>query len=192
MKTLIPLLENHYIHEPQKLRDHVWRVREVALRLAAVHHIDRDACEVAALGHDLFRARPQEFYREHAAHFRLLRPEYADAPLMYHGAIAAAWLQAEHGVEDQAVLFAVADHTTLSARAALLPLAQNIFLADKLEPAKKGRNNQKILTLAETDLRLATLMLVEQMIDGMEREARFPVSQDLRDAHRILSHANHT
>lgn len=191
MKTLIALLENHYDHEPQKLRDHVWRVRDVALRLAAAHRIDPDACNVAALGHDLFRARSQEFYHEQAAQYGLTRAEYANVPLMYHGPIAAAWLQAEHGVMPQDVFLAIADHTNLSARAALLPLAQVIFLADKLEPAKKGRNNANLLALAQTDLRLATLALVEQMVEVIEREAHFPVSHDLRDAYRLLASPNH-
>lgn len=190
MKTLIPLLEQHYAHEPQKLRDHVWRVREVARHLAAIHHIDQELCEVAALGHDLFRARSQEFYRAQAAHFGVTRPDYEAVPLMYHGAIAAAWLHAEHGVTDAALLFAVADHTNLSSRAALLPLAQIIFLADKLEPGKKGRNNENILALAATDLRLATLALAEQMMAVIEQEGHFPVPADLREAYSLLESAH--
>ena len=40
---------------PEKLQKHVKRVERGALRLAAIHELDRDICAAAAAGHDLFR-----------------------------------------------------------------------------------------------------------------------------------------
>ena len=41
---------------PDKLRSHIYRVRDVGLELASRHDIDEERAELAVLGHDVARA----------------------------------------------------------------------------------------------------------------------------------------
>src|SRR5262245_20380032 len=115
------------------LRDHVYRVEEVAATLASRHGVDVELARIAALGHDLARGVPEGALLDLAIEHGLAPDEVERAePILIHGPIATRILAAEFNVSDPAILLGVASHTT--ARAGMDRLEQVLFLADKIEP----------------------------------------------------------
>ena len=160
---------------PPALAEHVLRVTDEAVRLAAIHGVDREAATIAALAHDLLRGQSPE---------RLLviceEQNYAaDAvdrmePILMHGPLAVPILREQHKVLDADVLGAVAAHTT--ARPGMTKLQKLIFVADKIEPHKMGGRPpvMRVGDLAEEDLDAALLAYLEyHIVYAMER--RWPL-----------------
>ncbi len=119
---------------PAGLQAHVERVRGIARGLAERHGVDAGRAELAAAAHDVARhVSPAQLLAE-AERLRLpVNTVERRLPILLHGAVGAAWL-ADDGWADADTLDAVRWHTT--ARDGLSPLAQVVFVADKLDPAK--------------------------------------------------------
>lgn len=143
---------------PQRLQRHVERVVEEALELGAAWDIDPERIELAAWGHDLFRASaPGELLSmSQEAGITIEQPE-RDEPVLLHGPLAAIVLERRFGVADDEALAAVRDHTLGLAEMPLL--AKVILLADKVEANKRKRTPvmKEIRRLARRDLDLALL-----------------------------------
>ena len=141
---------------PQGLQDHLERVRETALELATAHGVDREAVELAALGHDVARAYSTETLLTRAQEWRLdVHPIEEQVPILLHGPVAAEMLRRQCGVDDDRVLEAVRWHST--AAPGMGPVGLVVFLADKLEPHKLRRSPKlhEIAGLARTSLEQA-------------------------------------
>lgn len=120
---------------PAGLREHVWRVVEEARRLAPGSGVDEERAVVAALGHDLARARtPEALLREAEAAGLLISEVERAQPALLHGPLSAHLLATRFGVQDREVLAAARHHTT--ARAGMSALERLIYVADKIEPEK--------------------------------------------------------
>lgn len=143
---------------PARLLAHTGRVVAEARDLCRYWDIDPGRAELAAWGHDLFRAH------EPAALLRLAQqaglavlPEDEASPVMLHGPLAAVVLRERIGVDDEEALAAVHAHTT--GGPAMPLLAKVILLADKFEPRKRARAPlmKRVRQLARRDLDLALL-----------------------------------
>jgi predicted HD superfamily hydrolase involved in NAD metabolism len=160
------LLRAALLKVPAGLAEHVVRVLDEASRLAGVHGIDKQAVRIAALGHDLMRALNNERLLGIAAD-QSYATEDADRmdPILMHGPLAVAVLREQYKVLDADILGAVAYHTT--AHAGMTPLQKLIFIADKIEPWKRARNDalDRVAELAETDLDAAMLVYLNQMLE---------------------------
>ncbi|MBI2172441.1 MAG: bis(5'-nucleosyl)-tetraphosphatase (symmetrical) YqeK [Chloroflexi bacterium] len=120
---------------PDGLQQHLFRVRDVALGLAARFSVDTAKVELAALGHDLYRAMPPQEMLALARQWGLeVHPVEERVPILLHGPLAAERLRRECGVSDGEVLQAVWWHST--GCAGMGPVALVVFLADKLDPHK--------------------------------------------------------
>jgi len=120
---------------PAGLRDHLYRVRDVALELAERFHVDAGKVELAALGHDLYRAWPLEDMPALARRWGLkVHPVEERVPVLLHGPLASERLRRDCGVTDPEVLEAVWWHST--GCAGMGPVALVVLLADKLDPHK--------------------------------------------------------
>ena len=123
---------------PRGLRDHVQRVVTEARRLASRYGIDEERAAVAALGHDLARARPpSELLRGAEAAGLELSAVERGSPILLHGTLGARVMAERFGVEDTEVLAAARYHTI--GRAGMSALERLIFVADKIEPEKVRR-----------------------------------------------------
>ena len=123
---------------PRGLRDHVQRVVTEARRLASRYGIDEERAAVAALGHDLARARPpSELLRGAEAAGLALSAVERGSPILLHGTLGARVMAERFGVEDTEVLAAARYHTI--GRAGMSALERLIFVADKIEPEKVRR-----------------------------------------------------
>ena len=120
---------------PDKLRAHIYRVRDVGLDLAARHGMDEERAELAILGHDVARAAKKDEILRLADHFGMTTLDIERrAPVTLHGPVGAELLLHEDGLDDEEILAAVRWHTT--GHHSLTPLGLLVFIADKLEPRK--------------------------------------------------------
>ena len=150
---------------PQGLQDHLERVQETALTLATAHGADREAVELAALGHDLARAYSAEALLTRAQEWSLgHHPVEEQSPILLHGPVAAEVLRRQCGVEDVRVLEAVRWHST--AVPGMGPVGLVVFLADKLEPGKRSRYpwQDEVRSLVGAGLDRAALCFVENQV----------------------------
>ena len=150
---------------PEKLQKHVKRVEKGALRLAAVHELDRDVCAAAAAGHDLFRhCKPAELIAL-SRHYRVpITEDEEDAPIILHGPLAAAYAREVMQIEHLDILHAIAHHTTAHPDYTLESLA--VFLADKIDPRKVDRDPglAAVAAAAEHDLYAAAALFLERRL----------------------------
>ncbi len=150
---------------PEKLQKHVKRVERGALRLAAIHELDRDVCAAAAAGHDLFRHCRDAELIALSRHYHVPIGEHeAAAPIVLHGPLAAAYAREAMSIDHDEILTAIAYHTTAHPQYSLEALA--VFLADKVDPRKMQRDPGllAVAAAAEHDLHAAAAMFLERRL----------------------------
>lgn len=158
IRSQIERLRAEFQTRPAGLTKHVERVLAEALDLAAAFDADPERIELAAWGHDLFRAsKPGELVAMARESGLTIEPADEAEPVLLHGPVAAAVIEARFGVDDREALAAIRDHTLGLAEMPLL--AKIILIADKVEPHKRQRAPvmKAIRRLARHDLDLALL-----------------------------------
>ncbi len=169
---------------PKGLQDHLHRTRETALELASLHVVDTTKVELAALGHDLLRARKSnQLLEESRACGLTIHPVEEQVPILLHGPLAAQRLEKECGITDAEVLEAVRWHST--ACAGMGPVGLVVFLADKLEPHQVEGNPQlrRLVAVAQESLeRAAADYLTAEMASLLARGSLLhPASVEARN-----------
>jgi predicted HD superfamily hydrolase involved in NAD metabolism len=147
---------------PEGLREHIRRVEEEAVRLAALHGVDEGRARLAALGHDLVRHETGPRLLQLAAAYGLTPDDIERAsPILVHGPVAAAMLLRDYAVDDSELVAGVDCHTT--ARTGMTALEKVLFVADKIEPHKLAREAAlaEVKEAAETDLDAAVLRYLD-------------------------------
>ena len=135
MPDMLQRLHHRLKALPDGLQSHIYRVRDVALELAAPHNIDLQRAELGALAHDVCRAVPGEDLIRMASELDVpVSDVEQDFPLLLHGPVGAELLRKEEDLNDDILYEAVRWHST--AHASLDPLGKLVFLADKLDPQK--------------------------------------------------------
>ena len=150
---------------PSKLQKHAKRVERGALRLAAIHELDRDICAAAAAGHDLFRHCKDAELIALSRHYRVqIGEDELAAPIVLHGPLAAAYARETMDVDHEEILTSIAYHTTAHPEYSLEALA--VFLADKVDPRKMQRDPGlfAVAAAAEHDLYAAAAMFLERRL----------------------------
>lgn len=143
---------------------HVYRVLDTARALAAQHGVDGAQAAEAALLHDYAKALSGPEVLALARQYGLLSdPVEAESPAaLLHAPVGAAMLQAEGLVTDQAVLQAIARHTT--GQPEMTPLDMVIWLADYVEPGRRFPGVEEMRRLAFADLAGGLLAGLDQTI----------------------------
>jgi predicted HD superfamily hydrolase involved in NAD metabolism len=112
---------------------HVRETAEVARELAALHGIDPDRAELAALLHDIAdRYSDRELLTLAEQYGIPLNLTEARVPKLVHGKVGAEILRSQWGITDEELLDAVRFH--ISGSATMGQLAKVVFVADKLAP----------------------------------------------------------
>ena len=162
MPTLPPKVQELFDSLPKGLRDHINRVRIIAVELAGIHGADVARTDLAAACHDLARAFKEESLIEETERsgIDVGLPERR-LPILLHGPIAATWLERELGITDPDIIQAVRWHST--ARAGLSTIAKIVFLADKIDPHKVEKRPElaEIALLARENLDKALLAFID-------------------------------
>lgn len=142
--------------------EHSRRVADLARRIAAAHGLDAGRAELAGLLHDFAKGLPGAELRE------LARQAGAnpDTPAVWHGPAAAHLLQRDFGLNDPAVLSAIARHTT--GDAAMTALDAVVYVADLAShDVVPG-----LVDLALRDLHGATLAAMEATLAHLLQRRR--------------------
>lgn len=158
LRDQIDVVRREMLERPSGLLRHVERVVHETRLLARTWDLDPERAELAAWGHDLFRAYPPEEQLRLARELGLrVAPDDERSPVVLHGPVAAAVLRERFRITDDEVLEAIASHTLGLERMSLL--AKIILIADKVESAKRRRDwpMRHIRALAHRDIDLALL-----------------------------------
>ena len=145
----------------ERRRRHVRAVADVARELAALHGVDEESAELAALFHDWFRGTAAEDIDRFAREWGL-DAGMADDISLLHGHLAAELMEREYGVTDEDTLNAVRYHTT--GRAGMSDLEMIIYVADKAEPGREYPGAGGLRAAAARDLRSACAEALENAV----------------------------
>ena len=170
---------------PSGLRDHIYRVRDIAKQLAPSHGIDPERAALGMLAHDVARAMPDGELLHRAGEFGLpIGTVEREVPILLHGPVGAEILVKEDGLADPSIHQAVYWHTT--AHPDLDSLGKLVFLADKLDP-------QKLVAYPYQPLlrQLAMEDLDKAVLEFLIRETVSLVSQGLMVHPKVLETRNH-
>jgi len=185
MQELLGRIQRRVDALPSGLRDHIYRVRDIARQLAPKHDIDPDLASLGMLAHDVARALPDEELLHRADELGLPIGTVEQAiPLFLHGPVGAEMLVKEEGLTDTSIHQAVYWHST--AHPDLDSLGKLVFLADKLDPQKVLRFPYQPLLM-----QMATEDLDRAILEFLSREIVAMVSQGLMVHPRALETRNH-
>ena len=153
-----------------KRYEHTLNVRKMAVKLAKRHDADEDRAALAALLHDAAK----EISKDEMRAIMKAHPEYAEGgeerpTPVWHGICAAILARTEWGVEDEAVLSAIACHT--AGKPGMSKLDKILYLADMSSAERDWPGVNKLRKLERKDLDAAMLMALKQTND-------FVLSQD--------------
>ena len=132
---------------------HVLRVEQTAIELAGLNHVDPERASIAGLVHDYAKQRPDEDFIKAIHHYQL-DPDLVNwNNAIWHGLVGAELIKAELGIADEDILDAVRYHTT--GNRYMTKLAQIIYMADYIEPARDFDGVEKARLLTSQNLELA-------------------------------------
>lgn len=147
-----------------KRYEHTLNVRKMAVKLAKQHGADEEKAALAALLHD----SAKEISKDEMRAIMQAHPEYAEggeqrpAPV-WHGICASILARTEWGVEDEAVLSAIACHT--AGKPGMSKLDKIVYLADMSSKERDWPGVNKLRKLEMKDLDKAMLMALKRTND---------------------------
>lgn len=143
---------------------HTLMVADYARNLAQIHGIDPEKAYLAALLHDCTKCRSEQWQIDYAkAQGVELTEDDLACPQILHQITAPIFAEETFGIDDEEILSAISCHTTGKADMSLLD--RLIFFADGCEPSRDYPGVEELRKIAEQDLNLATLRLLERTID---------------------------
>ncbi|MFC6253818.1 bis(5'-nucleosyl)-tetraphosphatase (symmetrical) YqeK [Secundilactobacillus hailunensis] len=134
---------------------HVQRVEHTAVKLAKQYGVNVEKASIAGLVHDYAKQRPDEDFIEAIHHYQL-DPDLVNwNNAIWHGLVGAELIKSELGIYDEEILDAVRYHTT--GNRYMTTLAQIIYMADYIEPARDfdGVEQARLLTSQSLELAVA-------------------------------------
>lgn len=132
---------------------HVQRVEQTAIKLAKEYGVEVEKASIAGLVHDYAKQRPDDDFIAAIHHYQL-DPDLVNwNNAIWHGLVGAELIKAELGIGDEDILDAVRYHTT--GNRYMTKLAQIIYMADYIEPARDFDGVEKARLLTSQSLELA-------------------------------------
>jgi predicted HD superfamily hydrolase involved in NAD metabolism len=145
--------------EQQHRYAHVLRVARMAVQLARAHGLDAQRALTAGLLHDLARLYSgAELLAQCSARGLAVDAFERANPIVLHARLGAELARERYGVDDTAVLSAIAKHTLGAAD--MSPLDCAVYLADSLEPERDFAQRSAFASLAFEDLDAAMLAVL--------------------------------
>ena len=157
-------------HLAQRHRfEHTVRVARLADTIAQAHGLDARAARTAGMLHDLARLFPGErLIRECETRGMPIDVFERAHPIVLHARLGAELAREVFGVEDPAVLSAIAKHTVGAAE--MSPLDCAVYLADGLEPGRAFPERQDLAALAHRDLSAAMRATLEASVRYVQKQ----------------------
>lgn len=159
--------------KPERLW-HCLNVYLLAVALAPVFGLGEREAALAALLHDGAKHLNRQ-------EMLMICPELQQrldlSPAVWHGWVAAKWAREEYQLSEEVAL-AIEQHSTLAAGAS--PLAQLIFVVDKVEPARKYGDLEEIRQFLEAGkLEAAARLCLQSCLAVLEREGKPAAKESL-------------
>ena len=147
-----------------KRYEHTINVKKMAVKLAKHYGTDPEQAALAALLHDAAKELPKDEMRAIMQAY----PQYAQGgearpTPVWHGICAAILARTQWGVEDEAILSAIACHT--AGKAGMSKLDKVVYLADMTSKERDWPGVNKLRKLELKDLDLAMLAALRQTND---------------------------
>ncbi|MGI6663854.1 MAG: bis(5'-nucleosyl)-tetraphosphatase (symmetrical) YqeK [Christensenellaceae bacterium] len=154
----------------EKRMRHVLATEKMAITLAERFDACVQKASTAALLHDIAKEWNKEMLLQKAQESGLgLIEEEIASPGLLHGPVGAIVAKESLGIEDEEILAAIANHTTLRAGAG--KLEKILYLADLIEETREFCGIDIIRETAARDLEEATLLaLAHTMCYVLERQ----------------------
>ncbi len=160
--------------DPKRFR-HTMGVARAAALLAQAHGVDPGQARLAALLHDCAKGNTQALAEAYGA-------QVADmAPPIRHAPVGAIHARNAYGVQDPAILQAIARHTVCGPN--MTALDKVIYLADKIEPGRTYGSVAAIRKAAERSLDEGMLACIHQTAAYLQQqgETLHPATLAARD-----------
>ena len=142
---------------------HTRGVAEVSVRLAKLYGVDEQEAELAAWLHDCARVYPTGAFIEECVRRDIPVAEIdRQSPILLHAPLGVYLAKHVYGVENNAVLDAIAYHTV--GREQMTTLERIVYLADMIEPSRDYDGVELLRELAEEDLARAMVAAFDQSI----------------------------
>ncbi|HEY9736614.1 MAG TPA: bis(5'-nucleosyl)-tetraphosphatase (symmetrical) YqeK [Trichocoleus sp.] len=156
---------------PQRLQ-HVLRVEAMAVELAGRHGVCQAAAAQAGLMHDLAKCfKPQRLLDMVRAEGRGLDPVEERNPHLLHAEVGAIVARDDFGVQDEAILSAIANHTL--GCPGMDALSCIVYLADTLEPGRGDSDDLgRLRRLSCEDLSAAVYQTCDYTLTDLIKKAR--------------------
>lgn len=133
---------------------HTLGTKTVCRELAAMHGINPDKAELAALLHDAGKSMDNKAMVRYVKRHRISVPERADVirlhPSLLHSYISEHLARTRFNVRDAAVLSAIRNHTLGSTSMSVLD--KIMYVADAVSPDRRYKESRIIRSLAHHDL----------------------------------------
>ena len=147
-----------------KRYEHTLNVKKMAVKLAKRYGVDEDKAALAALLHDSAKEISKDEMRELMRQY----PQYAEGGEerpnpVWHGICAAILARTQWGVEDEAILSAIACHT--AGKVGMSKLDKVVYLADMTSKERDWPGVGKLRKLEMKDLDAAMLAALKQTND---------------------------
>ena len=150
---------------------HTLNVKKMAVKLAKHYGVDPDQAALAALLHDTAKEMPTSEMLELLRSHPDLAGDTENRPTpVWHGICASILARTQWGVTDEAVLSAIACHTT--GKPGMGALDKIIFLADMTCAERSWEGVEALRTLEMQDLDEAMLSALEQTVGYVLRSGR--------------------
>ena len=154
-----------------KRYEHTLNVKKMAVKLAKRYGVDEDKAALAALLHDSAKEISKDEMRELMRQY----PQYAEGGEerpnpVWHGICAAILARTQWGVEDEAVLSAIACHT--AGKPGMSRLDKILYLADMTSKERDWPGVNKLRRLERKDLDLAMLAALKRANDFVLSEGK--------------------
>ncbi len=151
---------------------HVLNVRDMAVKLAGIYHVDAAKAETAALLHDLCKENSDEENLRLIKQDAIIFAAYKNLlHAIIHGPAAAAYAKYQLHIIDQDILNAVTYHTT--GRENMSMLEKVVFLADKISNERDYPGVERIRVLAlQGDIDDAMILFMEDNMDYLQTKGK--------------------
>jgi len=164
--------------------EHTVRVARLADTIAQAHGLDARAARTAGLLHDLARLYSADRLVGECAARDMPIDDFERAnPIVLHARLGAELARELFGVEDPAVLSAIAKHTV--AAADMGPLDCVVYLADGLEPGRDFPERAALAALAHRELSAAMRATLEASMRYVQKQGLSVAPQTAEAARRF-------
>ncbi|MFP4286594.1 MAG: bis(5'-nucleosyl)-tetraphosphatase (symmetrical) YqeK [Candidatus Izemoplasmataceae bacterium] len=164
-ETILADLKKAYLGRSDRL-NHVYGVKNTAIKLAKIHGVDINKVITAAYLHDLTK------YMDYDKQVELLKAHNLEnlidsfSPPLYHAFTAAIIAKTVYNIHDIDLLNAITSHTVGKSNMSILE--KIIFISDYIEPSRHYASCVMVREIAFNDLDYAIYLAIDYSIKYFE------------------------